>query len=367
MAVGVDHRGHGGAPVHDRLTIRAAAASSRTYTGSPVDERHRHRVAREAVGQRLGRPVEEHEVRALADLDRASVVADAQDPGGVEGGRPQQLAGMEAVQPRGETEHRSHREHRSGAGVAVGGQHDDRPGLDERPARGAVLRAQELGRREQHGRARGGGQRSDVVGVQGREVIDGARPRLEGHRDRAIAAELLDVAAQRQPGAGRQLPHQRQVLVGEGHRLDEDVERRDGAGGHHLGHHRLDLGDPLVGGEAVGHGVGQERRRERRLGHLGVERVGKAQRPQLAVARQPVAGLALEGRRAGGQHLAGQPPGLGEDLLVARSRSAHGPRRGCRRPRARSPHRGRPGVFARTRPTASRRTADGCGSRRARG
>ena len=167
---------------------------------------------------------------------------------------------------------------------------------------------------------------ADVVGVDHREVIDAARAGRQRHRYRAHAGELLDVGAQRQPRCRRQLSHQLQVRQPEGDRLDEDVQRGDAAGGHHLGHHLLHHRHPGVRGVALGDGVGQQRRRGRRLRDGDLQLAGEQERAHLPVARQPVAGLAFERRRAGGEHLLGQPRCLVEHLVVGGL--AQGARRG---------------------------------------
>ena len=88
----------------------------------------------------------------------------------------------------------------------------DGAGVGQGPAGRGVLGVHELRAGQQHGRALAAGQQADVVGVQQREVVDGARALLHGHRHAAHGRQLLDVRAQRQvvrpcpagrPGAGR--------------------------------------------------------------------------------------------------------------------------------------------------------------------
>ena len=106
--------------------------------------------------------------------------------------------------------------------------------------------------------------------------------------------ELLDVRAQRPAGAARDRAHAREVLVPEGDGLDEDVERVDVA----LARERLRLVHPRVGGEARRHGVGEQAGDRHRLHDARGELAPEPRGARLALAREPVARLALEHGRA---------------------------------------------------------------------
>ena len=129
---------------------------------------------------------------------------------------------------------------RRGAGVAVGRQHADRAGVGQGAARRHALVAEHLGAGQQHGRALGGRERREVVGMQAREVVDRPRARLQRHRDGAVRVELLDVRAQGHALARRDRAEALEVGVRERDRLDVDVERVDVA----LARERVDLVHP---------------------------------------------------------------------------------------------------------------------------
>ena len=156
--------------------------------------------------------------------------------------------------------------------------------------RGDALGAEELRAGQEHGGALGGGERRDVVGVQAREVVDRARAGGQRHRHRAVGVELLDVGAQRDALARGDGAQVREVLVGEGDGLDVDVERVDVA----RRGQRVDVVHPGVAVVALRDGVGEEPGDA-----VGAELAAQAHGARLGVDREPVAGLGLEGRRAG--------------------------------------------------------------------
>jgi len=105
------------------------------------------------------------------------------------------------------------------------------------------------------------------------------------------------------------------VLEPERNRLDEDVQ---GAGiGKRVGRHRLDFVHPGIGAIA-----GRDRVREQRgagglLRDCLTELARQPQRTQLSLAREPVTGLALEGRGAGREHLPREAARLRQHHLVS--------------------------------------------------
>ena len=164
-------------------------------------------------------------------------------------------------------------------------------------------------------------------------------------------------------GVARDRAHPRQVLVGERDRLDEDVERVDVA----LARQRLGLVHPRVRRRAGRDRVREQPGQAHRLHDARRQLAPQPRGARLAVAREPVAGLALERGRAVREQLARERGGLGEHLLVRglgeRPRGAGDPAARARDllvRHARSP-------CARTPPRASRRTAGACGSRRSPG
>ena len=88
-----------------------------------------------------------------------------------------------------------------------------------------MLVAEHLGAGQQDGGALGGGQRTDVVGMQAGEVVDRARAVLERDGHRAHGRELLDVGAKVAAVLARQRADALRCFEVEGHRLDVDVER----------------------------------------------------------------------------------------------------------------------------------------------
>jgi hypothetical protein len=116
--------------------------------------------------------------------------------------------------------------------------------------------------------------------------------------------------AQRHALARRDRPEALEVRVGERDGLHVDVERVDGA----LGRQRVDLVHPRVGVPAGRDGVGEQASD----GDALPQRPGQPHQPGLRLAGEPVAGLGLQRRRAGGEHLARDPPGLREHGVVAR-------------------------------------------------
>ena len=116
-----------------------------------------------------------------------------------------------------------------------------------------------------HGAAASG---SDVLGVDRREVVDRARARGQRHRHRPHGRRT---ARRGSAAPGRRRPPARPSAPGARCRT-RSTRRRCRAPTpsrrQHLGHHRLDLAHPPVGRPAVGHRVGEQRRRERRLDDL---------------------------------------------------------------------------------------------------
>ena len=151
------------------------------------------------------------------------------------------------------------------------------------------------------------------------EVVDGARAELDRERDRAGLRELVAVEAQREAGVAARLEVAARLRRVEGAALEEDVGRfRDlGSFGQHLGEREVE----------VRVGVGELRRdRVRAEPRRDAARVAdRAERRELGVLVEPVAGLRLERRRAGGAHpVAVTLDGGAQAVLAERARRADG-------------------------------------------
>ena len=126
--------------------------------------------------------------------------------------------------------------------------------------------------------------------MQAREVVDRARAGGQRDRHRAVGVELLDVRAQRHALAPRDRAQPLEVLVAEGDRLDVDVERVDVAP-------PRPARRPRPSSRRRRSPAGP-RGRTARSTAVGAELAREPHRAQLALAREAVAGLGLERRRA---------------------------------------------------------------------
>ena len=152
-----------------------------------------------------------------------------------------------------------------------------------------------------------------------------------------MRGELLHVRAQRPAGRPRHRAHARQVLVAERDRLDEDVERVDVA----RAGERLRLVHPGVGRRARRHRVREQPREAHRLPHAAGQRAPEPRRARLALAREPVAGLALERGRPVLRASPPRAPPPGRAPPRRRARPARAPSWRSRRRRGRSPRTAR--------------------------
>ena len=114
----------------------------------------------------------------------------------------------------------------------------------------------------------------------------------------------------------RETTHSRQMLVREGDRLHEDVERGRAGRREHARKHALDLVHPAVGVVAGWDAVGEQGSGAGLLDHAGGEAIGQLQRTQLGVDREAVSAFALECRGAVPEHLHRKPAGLVEHGVV---------------------------------------------------
>ncbi len=123
-----------------------------------------HQVDAEVVGQLLVRCGVEHEdVAALARLQAADLVLQAQRRGAAHGGRVQGLGGREPLLLAGERDDELQVLAVAGARVEIGGQRDGDAGVQHRPRR-RVRGVQRVARAGQHhGGDAGGAQRRDVL------------------------------------------------------------------------------------------------------------------------------------------------------------------------------------------------------------
>ena len=120
--------------------------------------------------------------------------------------------------------------------------------------------------------------------------------------------------------------HPVELLEAEGDRLDEDVERGGAGLRRPRGTIACHLVHPRVGRVAVGNGMCEQGGPGRLLVDRPAELGGQLERAQLALARESIAGFALERRRARHEHLSGQLACLLEHRFVRGL--AEGPGRG---------------------------------------
>ena len=137
------------------------------------------------------------------------------------------------------------------------------------------------------------GERAHAVGAGRLEVVDRPCAELDRERDRALLGELVAVQAQREPGVAARLEVAARLRRVERAALEEDV---GGLGdlrrlGQHLGEREVEV-RVGVAVELRRHRVRAEPRRHA----AGV--ADRAERRELGVAVEPVAGLRLERRRA---------------------------------------------------------------------
>ena len=272
-----------------------------------ADQDDPDRVAAEPVGDRArpGRRARTRSARLPTSIEprswaRSSVQA------ALSVAVAERLEHAEAVHARRQADHERHREHRRGAGVGVGGEHDDRAGVDQRPGRRALLVAQELRAGQQHRRAVGAsasGPTSSACTCE-RWSTERAPARSATGTDRIVRAARR--AAQRQAGGRRERAHPLEVVQPEGDRLDEDVERGHGPERQHLRHHRLDTRHPRVG-VVPGRGSHAPAAPSTASSARPARRApARASASAARLAREAVARLALERRRARREHLGRQ-------------------------------------------------------------
>ena len=190
------------------------------------------------------------------------------------------------------------------ARVEVGGERDGGAGVDEGAPRRHRPAEEERARREQDADDVARRERPHAVRSRRLEVVDRPRAELDRERDRTLLGELVAVEPQREAGVAARLEVAARLGRVERAALEEDV------GG--LGERRR-LGKHLGEGEVeVRVGVAVELRRHRVRPEPRRDAAGgpdRAQRRELGVAVEPVAGLRLERRRAVPEH----PPAVAFD------------------------------------------------------
>ncbi len=242
-----------------------------------------------------------------------------EDVGRVDRDGGQGLLGSQVELGAGERADERQARRERAARVEVRRERDRGAGVGERPARRHRPIEEERARRQEHAHDVARGERPDSGSTRRLEVVDRARPQLDRERDRAALRELVAVEAQREPGvaAGDQIAARLRGV--ERPALEKDIGR--GRESRRVGQDLCEREvEVRVGIGGLGrHGVCAEPgRRAARRGH-GPKRL------ELGLAVEPVARLALPGRRSVRKHPAGVALDPLPDLIgVERARRPDG-------------------------------------------
>src|SRR5205085_3356080 len=229
-------------------------------------------------------------------LEPTDAVGAAQDVGRVDGAGAERLRRRQLELGRGERADEREALAEGAARVEVRRERDGRAGLDKRAGGRHRPAEEERARREEHAGDVARRERAHAVLAGRLEVVDRARAEVDGELDGSLLGELIAVQAERQAGSAARLEIPARLHDVERAALDEDV----GSFGH-LGRVRQYVGEREV--EVRIRVVELRRNRVRSEPRRDAARgPDRAERGELGVEIEPVAGLPLERRRSGTQH-----------------------------------------------------------------
>ena len=180
---------------------------------------------------------------ALPGGDAADLAGKAERARGVDGHSGQRLLRRQAEQGARHVHRQGRRQHRRGAGVAVGGDGDRHLVLAQQRDRRLLLLLQRVeGARQQHGDGPGRGHRLGAGFVEMFEMVGRQRAILRGERGAVLVRQLLGVEPDAQAVVRGGLEQALDLLRGEGDGVAKGVDAGGKAG---LGGSRDQLVDDL--------------------------------------------------------------------------------------------------------------------------